>query len=118
MTLGIGIRIYGAALLTLLVVDLAWLGIFAKGFYQRELAPLLRPDVQWAPAILFYLAYVGGIMLFAIAPALEAGSLGRAVVLAGIFGAIAYATYDLTSLTLIRDFPVKVAVVDIVWGGI
>jgi len=117
VTFSIGLRIYGAALATLLLLDLAWLGLVARAFYQRELAPLLRPDVQWAPAVLFYLVFVGGVLLFAIAPALASGSLGRAVLLGACLGALAYATYDLTSLALIRGFPLRVAIIDILWGA-
>jgi uncharacterized membrane protein len=72
--------------------------------------------VRWGPGLLFYLLYVAALVVFVLQPALERQSLGRAVALGAFFGLTAYATYDLTSLALIRDFPTLVAVVDIAWG--
>jgi uncharacterized membrane protein len=111
------LRLYAASLGVFLVVDLLWLGVIARGFYRHQLGPLLRPDVRWAPALVFYLLFVAGILVFAVIPALERGSWGRALVLGGLFGAIAYATYDLTNLATLKGFPPLVAVVDIAWGA-
>lgn len=112
------LQAYGVSLLTFLVVDFTWLGLVARGFYRDQLGDLLAPDVRWAPAIIFYLAYVGAVLLFAVSPALERASLGRAVLLGGLFGMVAYATYDLTNLATLRGFPATVAAVDIAWGGV
>lgn len=111
------LKLYAASLGVFLVVDLLWLGVIARGFYRRELGALLRPDVRWGPAVLFYLLFVAGILVFAVFPALERGTLGRALLLGGLFGAISYATYDLTNLATLRGFPPIVAVVDIAWGA-
>jgi uncharacterized membrane protein len=112
------IKLVGAVGGTMIALDLLWLGVLAKGFYGRELASLLRPDVRWAPALLFYVIYVAAIIVFAALPALEKQSLVRAIALGAFLGFAAYAAYDLTSLALIRDFPVKVAVVDMAWGAL
>ena len=98
-------------------IDLVWIGILAKGFYQTHIGWLLG-EVQWGPAILFYLLYIGGILLFAVAPALRSGSWTTAFFLGAGLGLLAYATYDLTSLALIKDWPLIVTVVDMVWGTV
>lgn len=118
MTAARWIQTYFVSLLTFLVIDLVWLGIVARGFYREHLGELLAPDVRWLPAILFYMMYVAAVLFFAVAPALERMSLGRAILLGGFFGMIAYATYDLTNLATLRGFPTTVAVVDIAWGFI
>lgn len=97
-------------------VDMLWLGVVAKGFYQRQLGPLLSGQVNWPAAIAFYLLFVGGILLFVVFPALASGSLRRVVVLGALFGLVTYATYDLTNLATLRGFPPLVAAVDLVWG--
>ncbi len=97
-------------------IDMIWLGFAARGFYRNNLGHLLRPDVNWTAAIGFYLLYIAGIMIFAIMPALEDNSLLRAVLLGGLFGFFAYATYDLTNLATLKGWPLNVAVVDIIWG--
>jgi uncharacterized membrane protein len=111
------LKLYAASLGVFLIVDLLWLGVIARGFYREHLGALLRPDVRWAPALLFYLLFVAGILVFAVVPALERGSFGRALALGGLFGAIAYATYDLTNLATLKGFPPIVAMVDIAWGA-
>jgi len=77
---------------------------------------LLRPDVKWVPALLFYLLYVTAVVVFVVMPAAERRSFGRALALGAFFGLAAYATYDLTSLALIRDFPLIIVLVDLAWG--
>jgi len=111
------LRLYAAAGLTLLAADLLWLGVLARRFYHEQLGALLRPDVRWAPALLFYLLYIGALVVFVVQPAVERRSVGRALAFGAFFGLTAYATYDLTSLALIRDFPARVAVVDLLWGA-
>jgi uncharacterized membrane protein len=110
------LKLYGASALVLFLTDLVWLGAVAKDFYHRHLGTLLRPDVRWGPGVLFYLLYVAALIVFVVQPALERQSLERALVLGAFFGLTAYATYDLTSLALVRDFPTLVAVVDLAWG--
>lgn len=112
------LKLYGATGAVLFACDLVWLGVVAKDFYRRYLPTLLRTDVRWGPGLLFYLLYVAALIVFVLQPALERQSLGRAMVLGAFFGLTAYATYDLTSLALIRDFPTLVAVVDIAWGTV
>ncbi len=107
---------FAVSLVTFLVLDFAWLGLIARGFYRQQLGHLLSPDVRWIPAIIFYLLFVAAVVVFAVLPAVERGSLGRAVLLGGFFGVVAYATYDLTNLATLKDFPTLVAAVDMTWG--
>ena len=109
---------YAASFVAFMALDLLWLGVVARGFYRERLSHLMSPDVRWGAAIAFYLLYIAGIVVFAVIPAAERGSLVRALALGGFFGLVAYAAYDLTSLALIRDFPPVVAVVDLLWGTV
>jgi len=111
------IYLYGVAVVTFLAMDMVWLGYVAKDFYRKHLGSFMG-DVQWVPAIIFYLLYTAGILLFAVLPGLQEQSLVRALVLGAIFGFLAYATYDLTNLATLRDWPLVVTVVDLVWGAV
>ncbi len=97
--------------------DLLWLGFLAKDFYQTRLAYLLGP-VHWPGAIIFYCVYAGGIIFFAVSPALIGGVLSKACVLGVLLGLFAYATYDLTNYATVKGWPLSVVVVDILWGMI
>ncbi len=112
------IKLFGLTAAVFFAIDLVWLGVVASGFYQKHLGHLLRPDVLWAPALAFYTVYIAGILVFAVLPGLEAGSLGRTVALGAFLGLFAYATFDLTSMALFRDFPGIVVVVDLAWGTV
>lgn len=116
MRVAVFLQAYVASLVTFLVLDFAWLGLIARGFYREQLGHLLSPDVRWIPAIIFYLLFVSAVVVFAVMPAVERASLVRAVWLGGFFGIVAYATYDLTNLATMRGFPALVALVDIAWG--
>jgi uncharacterized membrane protein len=110
------IYIYLLTLPVFFGIDMLWLGVVAKGFYRDNLGHLLRPDVNWAAALIFYLLYIAGILVFATLPALEKHSLRQAIIMGALFGFFCYATYDLTNLATLKDWPVKVVVVDILWG--
>jgi len=110
------IYIYLLTLPVFFGIDMFWLGVVAKGFYRDNLGHLLRPDVNWAAALIFYLLYIAGILVFATLPALEKHSLRQAIIMGALFGFFCYATYDLTNLATLKDWPVKVVFVDILWG--
>ncbi|MES2124936.1 MAG: DUF2177 family protein [Gemmatimonadota bacterium] len=112
------LKVFGATGGVMLALDLVWLGVVAKGLYARELGSLLRPDVKWVPALLFYTIYVIAVVAFVVLPAAERKSLTYALGMGAFFGFAAYATYDLTSLALIRDFPLKIVIVDLAWGAV
>jgi uncharacterized membrane protein len=112
------LRTYAVAIVTFFALDLLWLGVVAKGFYRTQMGHLLRPDVQWGPALLFYLIFVAALVVFVVQPAMEKQSLRHALLYGAFFGLATYAAYDLTNLALAKDFPTIVAVVDLAWGAV
>lgn len=109
-------KLYMLALPVMLVLDLIWLGLIAKGFYAGQIGHLMRPAVAMLPAALFYLLYPVAITVFALSPALDKQSLMHAVLLGGLLGLTAYGAYDLTNMATIKDWPLKMTIVDIAWG--
>ena len=96
MTLLRFFKLYGVGAVVFFTLDLIWLGVVARGFYQQHLGYLMRADVRWGPALLFYLIYVAALVVFAVAPALEKQSLGRAVLLGKFFGLACIPTNGMT----------------------
>lgn len=109
---------YLGTTLVFFAIDLIWLGVIAKGLYQRELGNFLSPQVNWTAAIVFYLLFIIGIFIFCIIPAAEQTSIWKALILGMLFGVFTYATYDLTNLATLKDWPLKIVFIDIVWGMI
>ena len=118
MTVSIFVKLYAVALPAFLVIDLIWLGVVARSFYQSQMGHLMRAQVNWAAAIVFYLLFVAGIVVLAVWPALERQSLAHALVLGALLGLVTYAAYDLTNLATLEGFPLKVALVDLAWGTV
>lgn len=98
------------------VIDMLWLGFVAKSFYREKLAFIFTGDVNWPAAIVFYLLYIGGILYFAVLPSMKDAQWQTALLNGAILGGMCYATYDLTNMATIRQWPLIVVVVDIVWG--
>jgi uncharacterized membrane protein len=97
-------------------IDLVWLGLVAKNMYNRNIGHLMSSQVNWVAAVVFYLAFIVGILVFAVYPSVDRDSLLRAIVLGVLFGFFTYSTYDLTNLATLRDWPLSVTIVDIAWG--
>jgi len=110
------IKLYVLTVPVFFAIDIVWLGFLAKDFYQRNLGFLFRSSVNWTAAVVFYLLYIVGILLFAVVPALERDDWTRAVLWGSLFGFFTYATYDLTNLATVKDWPLTVVIVDIIWG--
>lgn len=98
-------------------IDMLWLGIVARGFYQSQLAHLLGP-VNWPVAIAFYLIFLVGLLIFALGPALAGKGLTYALLFGALFGFFTYTTYDLTNWATLKDWPPLVVFVDIAWGTV
>jgi uncharacterized membrane protein len=109
---------YLITLAVFFLVDMVWLGVVAKGFYRRHLGSMLSPNINWAAAILFYLLFIVGLLVFVIKPALIGGEPLKALFLGALLGLISYATYDLSNLATLKDWPLVVTVVDLVWGSV
>jgi uncharacterized membrane protein len=116
MPFGKAALLYALTVPVFFAIDMVWLGLIAKPFYAKHLGHLMAAKVRWTPALLFYLLYIAGILFFAVLPALDKGSLGRAVLSGALLGLLAYATYDLTNLATLRDWPLLVTIIDLVWG--
>jgi uncharacterized membrane protein len=99
-------------------VDMLWLGLIAKNFYNKYLGSFLAEQVNWTAAIIFYLLFIAGIFVFVILPAVEKNSMMRAIAYGAMFGFITYATYDLTNLATLKDWPLTIVFVDIAWGSV
>ncbi len=99
-------------------IDLVWLGLIAKNLYAKYLGHYMSDEVNWTAAIIFYLLYIAGILAFTILPAVEKQSLTHAIVYGAFFGLVAYATYDLTNLATLKDWPVAIVIIDLIWGTI
>ena len=112
------IYLYLICLGTFLAVDFLWLGVVARNFYRRELGELMAESTNWAAAIVFYLLFVVGIVVFVVNPSLQKGSMLRSLGFGFLFGIITYATYDLTNLATLSGWSLKVTAVDLVWGGV
>jgi uncharacterized membrane protein len=110
------IKLYVLTATVFFAVDFVWLTRVAAAFYREHLGHLLRDDPLVPAALVFYMLFIAGILVFAVMPGLHAQSLTRAAVLGGFLGLVAYATFDLTCLALFAEFPVVVVVVDLVWG--
>lgn len=109
---------YAATLLTLAVLDSAWIGLIALGQFQDALGATLRAVPYLNAAIAFYLVYAGGLVFLAVRPALGTGSLGVSLINGAVVGLTAYATYDLTSLAIINGYTPGLALLDMAWGTV
>ena len=109
---------YVATAVIFLVIDIAWLGYVARGFYRENFGALIAEPFNLRAATIFYLIYILGIIVFAVGPALDKKSLGYAALYSALFGFFCYATYDLTNLATLRGFPAKVVPIDILWGTV
>ena len=111
------VKLYFLTLPIYLLVDGLWLTVIAKSFYAKHLGFLMAPKPNWTAAGIFYLGYVIGIVIFAVSPALRENSFGKALMLGALFGVFCYATYDLTNLATVKNWPWFVTVIDIIWGA-
>ena len=112
------LKLYFATLIAFLAIDIVWLGLIARTVYQKYLGFLLTPTINWTAAVLFYLLFILGILVFVVVPGLEKNSLKVTLLRAALFGLITYATYDLTNLATVKNWPVLITVIDMAWGTV
>lgn len=108
--------LYLATLVAFFLIDMLWLGLVARGLYARYLGYIMAPRTNWVAAVIFYLIFVGGILFFVVLPGMESGRLGTTLLRAAAYGLITYATYDLTNLATLKDWPLTITLIDIAWG--
>lgn len=107
----------GLTFFVFLLVDLVWLVKISPSFYKKNIGHLMEEKVNLPPAIVFYLIYIIGSTLFVTGPAvIEGKGLIHALVYGALFGLVTYSTYDLTNYATLKNWPLRVTIIDIVWG--
>lgn len=112
------VRNYAITLVVFFAVDILWLGFIAKDLYAKHLSQFMGDGTNWPAAIIFYSIFIVGLLFFAINPALAKDSIKYAFLIGGFFGFITYSTYDLTNLATLKDWPLIISIIDILWGTI
>jgi uncharacterized membrane protein len=107
---------YLVSLLVMAGLDFLWLTNTSAILYRRDLGPLLAEDPRMGVAVIFYLAYAAGIVIFAVRPALASGDWRAALLYGALFGLFAYATYDLTNFATMKVWSLRVTLLDMGWG--
>ena len=107
---------YAVAASVFCVLDVIWIGTVAERLYDDRLGPLLADQPRVGAAVAFYALFVAGLVYFVVHPAVSAGSGRRALFAGAFFGLVTYATWDLTNLAVLRDFPASIVPIDLAWG--
>jgi uncharacterized membrane protein len=107
-----------SSLVTMGILDGVWLGFATSKLYKPGIGHLMADKPNVPAAVLFYLLYAAGVTYLVTLPALASHQFGSAVMRGAVLGFIAYGTYDLTSLAILRGWPVNVTVADMIWGAI
>lgn len=111
------IRNYGITFAVFLAMDMVWLLLIAKGLYSKHLGYLMAEKVNFGAAFLFYGIFVLGLLFFVISPALLKGDVLYAILAGAFFGLVTYATYDLTNMATVRNWPTLITILDLIWGS-
>ena len=110
------IKTFLVAFAVFLGIDILWLTVIAQKFYKAQIGHLMADKARLLPAAIFYVLFITALVYFVIAPALEHQNLTRLILSAVVFGLVTYATYDLTNMATLKDWPLLVTVVDLAWG--
>jgi uncharacterized membrane protein len=108
--------VYVSTAVVFLGVDAVWLMLAAQRLYRPLIGDMLLERFNLLPALLFYVVYISGIVIFAVSPAFNTGRWMTATLHGGLLGFFAYATYDLTNQATLRNWPVTVTIADLCWG--
>lgn len=111
-------KLYFAVLIAFFAIDMVWLGVVARTLYRKYLGFIMAPSPNWLAAVIFYLLFIAGILVFVLLPGLETNSLKLTLTRAALYGLITYATYDLTNLATLKDWPLTITVIDMTWGTV
>lgn len=107
---------YIATAVIFLGLDALWLGVVARTAYRSWIGHLMAAEIDMMAAFWFYLAYVVGLVIFAVSPALRDGMWTTAVIYGALFGFFAYGTYEMSNFATLRDWPIRMVIVDLAWG--
>jgi uncharacterized membrane protein len=110
------IKLYIIALPVFLAIDMVWLTLVAKNFYAKHIGYLMAKNPNLIAALIFYFIFIAGLIIFVITPALNNKMWTQALFAGIFFGLVTYATYDLTNLATVKDWPLIVTIVDLMWG--
>ncbi len=110
------LKIFFIALPVFLIIDMIWLTLVAKDFYSKQIGFLMAKNPNLLAALIFYLLFIIGLALFVIMPSLEKKQLAQALFMGAFFGLVTYSTYDLTNLATVKNWPILVTVIDLIWG--
>ena len=116
MTIQTFVTLYFISVPIFFIIDMIWLGFVASSFYKNQLGAMMQ--VSWTPAIAFYLMYLVGLIIFAVYPGVLASSWKVALGYGALFGFFTYATYEMTNLATLKDWPLTMVPVDILWGTV
>jgi uncharacterized membrane protein len=116
MSAGKLVALWGICVVVFFALDFAWLSFATTRVYQHYLGALLAAQPKLGVAAVFYLIYVVGVVALAVVPALREGNVVGAMWRGALLGLLAYATYDLTNLSTIKDWPWQVSAIDLTWG--
>ncbi len=108
---------YILSLSVFLVIDMIWLLVISKKLYSDQLGYLMAKSPNLYAALAFYLIFIAGLLFFVIEPSLASNNWQYALFAGAFFGLVTYATYDLTNLATIRDWPILITAIDLVWGS-
>lgn len=111
------IKMYLIALIVFIIIDGIWLLFISKNLYQKELGHLLTTNPKLMAAAIFYLLFLVGLVYFVINPGIEKESIKTIIISGLLFGLITYATYDLTNLATLKNWPLKITIIDLIWGS-
>ena len=110
------IKLFLTSFATFLILDAIWLGFVAKDFYAKQLSFYLTDNVVWSSALIFYIIFNIGLLVLVILPSIEKNSYIVLIIYAVLYGLVTFATYDLTNLATIKEWPLIVSLVDMAWG--
>jgi uncharacterized membrane protein len=108
---------YAAVAVTMLLLDMLWLGVVAKPLYQQGIGHLMAAQPKLVAAALFYVLYALGVMVFVVVPNGATVPWDKTLMMGALLGLFCYATYDLSNLATLKDWPTSLALIDIAWGS-
>ena len=111
------VKMYLIALIVFVIIDGIWLLFISKDLYQKEIGHLLSSNPKLLAAVLFYLLFLGGLVYFVINPGIDKESIKTIIISGALFGLMTYATYDLTNLATLKEWPLKITIIDLIWGS-
>jgi uncharacterized membrane protein len=111
------LKTYLVAIVVFFAIDIVWLAVIAKDLYRKEIGFIMSSSPNWWAALVFYLIFIFGLVYFVIYPGIESGNLVKTILVGLLFGFITYATYDLTNLATLEGWPIKITIIDLIWGA-